>query len=70
VLSVKPINYAISLHHLELGGSFSYQGRVRIELDVKKATKAITLNAHELKIVSAKVHLGEAKCEQDDARLI
>lgn len=52
---MKPINYAISLYDLEFGGSYSYQGTVKIDLDVKKDTREIVLNALQLKIYSAEV---------------
>lgn len=52
---VKPINYDISLYDLELGGSFSYQGTVKIEVHIQKATKEIVINTHQLKLHSATV---------------
>jgi aminopeptidase N len=54
--SVKPINYAISLYDLELGGEYGYQGTVKVDLNVLRAAKEIVLNAHELKIHSAQIH--------------
>lgn len=56
VTRVKPVNYNISLYDLELGGEFSYQGTVKIDLNVKNATKEIVLNAHQLKVNSAEVY--------------
>jgi aminopeptidase N len=58
---VKPINYAISIFDIEMGGAFSYQGTVRIEIDIRKSVKDIVLNAHELKIKSAKVQTPSSK---------
>jgi len=52
---VKPTNYAISLFDLQQGEPWTYQGTVKIELEVKKSTKSITLNTHELKVHSAEV---------------
>ncbi|SMR47200.1 unnamed protein product [Zymoseptoria tritici ST99CH_3D1] len=52
---VKPTNYAISLFDLQSGEPWTYQGKVDIDLDVKKASKTITLNTFELKIHSAEV---------------
>ncbi|KAL8741107.1 MAG: hypothetical protein Q9190_006252 [Brigantiaea leucoxantha] len=52
---VKPVNYYIALHDLELGGAFSFNGTVKITIDVGTATKEIVLNAHELEINSARV---------------
>lgn len=53
--SVKPINYAISLTDLSPGEPWTYQGKVNIDVEIKKATKSIVLNANELKIHSAEV---------------
>lgn len=58
---VKPVNYNISLHDLELGGGFSYQGTVKIDLNVKAATKEIVLNAHQLKVHGAEVYSDDKK---------
>ncbi|KAM3423226.1 Aminopeptidase [Cercospora zeina] len=52
---VKPINYAISLTDLAAGEPWIYQGKVDIDVDVKKSTKTITLNTHELKVHSAEL---------------
>lgn len=48
--TVKAINYDIELFNLELGGAFSFQGIVKIQVNIKSATKSITLNAHHLTI--------------------
>jgi aminopeptidase N len=50
---VKPVNYAISLTDLTAGEPWTYQGKVDIDVQVKKASKSITLNTFELKIHSA-----------------
>ncbi|KAI4242677.1 MAG: hypothetical protein L6R40_003898 [Gallowayella cf. fulva] len=52
---VKPTNYEISLHDLQLGGTFSYRGSVKIEVQVKSPTQEIVVNAFELKIHDAQV---------------
>jgi len=52
---VKPTNYDISLFDLQPHAPWTYQGRVAIDLAVKKSTKSITLNTHELKVHSAEV---------------
>ncbi|KAH0208297.1 hypothetical protein KCU86_g8223, partial [Aureobasidium melanogenum] len=52
---VKPSNYAISVFDLELGGSWTYQGKVDIDVEVKQETKEITLNTHQLKLQSAQI---------------
>ena len=57
--SVKPTHYAIELFDLELGGGFSFRGTVKIEVNVMKPAKQITLNAHQLSIVSAEVTGGK-----------
>ena len=49
-IRVKAINYDIELFDLELGGAFSFQGIVKIQVNIKSATNSITLNAHQLKI--------------------
>ncbi|MCJ1285352.1 hypothetical protein MMC26_004692 [Xylographa opegraphella] len=51
--SIKPTNYDISLYDLELGGSYSYQGTVKIDLSCHEATRDIILNTIELKLHSA-----------------
>lgn len=53
--TIKPVNYRIDLHDLQLGGSFSFQGSVVIQLDIKSKCKNIILNAHQLKIHNAEV---------------
>lgn len=60
---VRPIHYAISIHDIEFGGSFSYQGTVGIRARILRATKQITLNSHELKIHNAEVYVNNAKTE-------
>jgi aminopeptidase N len=60
---VKPSNYAISLSDLELGGSWTYQGKVDIDVEVKQETKEVTLNTHQLKIQSAQVSSEQGKTE-------
>ena len=61
--SVKPVNYDISLHDLELGGSYSYHGTVKIDLEVRKNTTEIVLNTLQLKIGRAEVRLEGSKCK-------
>ena len=62
--NVKPVNYDISLHDLELGGAFSYHGTVSILSKILKSSKEITLNAHQLKIHSAEIQLEHTKTQQ------
>lgn len=59
--SVKPTNYDISLIDLQSGAPWTYQGRVSIEVEVRKPTKTIVLNSHQLKLHSAEVHIESGK---------
>jgi aminopeptidase N len=61
--NVKAVNYDISIHDIEMGGAFSYQGTVNILAKVVKPSKQITLNTHELKIHSAEVTFGDRSFE-------
>ena len=60
---MKPTNYAISLYDLELGGAFSYQGTVKIDIDIKRSTTEVVLNANQLKVSSAEVIVDHTKSE-------
>ncbi|KAI9697720.1 MAG: hypothetical protein M1820_007707 [Bogoriella megaspora] len=62
--SVKPKNYDLKIHDIELGGKFSYQGTVTIELVVRKPTTEITLNAYQLQVASAEITTEHTKFEQ------
>ncbi|GME61115.1 Aminopeptidase 2 [Neofusicoccum parvum] len=62
--TVKPSNYAISLYDLEFGGSFGYQGTVIISAEIRKPTKQIVLNTHQLKIHEASVVTEHTKTQQ------
>jgi hypothetical protein len=62
--NVKPVNYDISIFDLELGGGFSYQASVAIQLKVAKSSKEITLNSHKLKIHSAELSVESTKTTQ------
>ena len=55
---VKAINYDIELFDLELGGAFTFQGIVKIQVNIKSATKGITLNAHHLTIHEGEISGG------------
>lgn len=61
---VKPSHYALSVYDIELGGAFSFQGTVIIDIKIVKATKEITLNAHQLKIHEAEVRFVTGKTSQ------
>lgn len=49
------MHYDLSLFDLELGGSWSYKGVVKIDLDVTKPTKQIVLNSKEIDVHSAEI---------------
>ncbi|MCJ1307303.1 hypothetical protein MMC25_000949 [Agyrium rufum] len=53
--ALKPINYDISLYDLELGGIWSYQGLVKIEVEVKESTKSVVLNSNQLSVHKASI---------------
>lgn len=61
--SVKPANYHLSIYDIELGGSWSYQGTVKIDVEVKAETKDIVLNTNKLKIHSAEFQSEQGKTE-------
>lgn len=62
--TVKPINYALSLYDIELGGAFSYQGTITITAKILKNTKSITLNTLQLKIHGSEVLIEHTKTQQ------
>ena len=61
--SVKPVNYNLSIHTLEFLGEWSYQGRVKIALEINKSAKEIVLNTNQLKIHSAELSTEHTKTE-------
>lgn len=67
---VKPVNYDISLYDLKLGGEFSYQGTVKIDLNVKDGTNEIVLNAHQLKVHGADLYSDGKKGECMGTRIV
>jgi aminopeptidase N len=58
--TVKPIHYTLELFDLELGGAFTYQGTVRIQVNINKAVEEITLNTHQLNVSSAGIIDGKS----------
>lgn len=60
--SIKPINYNLSLFDLEFG-SWTYQGKVDIDVEIKKETKEVTLNTHQLKLHGAEISTTQGKTE-------
>lgn len=61
---IKPVNYAISIYDLELGGAFSFHGTVSITANILKSTNSITLNSKKLKLQEVKVQLEHTKTQQ------
>lgn len=61
VCRVKPSHYELSLYDLEFGGAWSYQGIVKIHLQIHHSTKEIVLNTHELNIHEAELRTEQAK---------
>jgi hypothetical protein len=55
---VKPKRYGISLYNLELGGSWGYNGTVKIDAIVSKPTKEIVLNVKEVSVEKAEIKAG------------
>lgn len=55
---MKPQRYDISLYNLELGGSWSYNGIVKIDALISKPTKEIVLNVKEVSVEKAEVQAG------------
>jgi aminopeptidase N len=58
----KPSHYTVSLHDLEFGGKFGYQGTVTISTKIDKGDgfSDLVLNAHQLKVHSAELKAGDA----------
>ncbi|KAI9657062.1 MAG: hypothetical protein M1821_003228 [Bathelium mastoideum] len=61
---VKPTNYALYIHDIELGGQFSYRGTVSVDIEIKQTLKEITLNAYQLQIHDAELFTEHTKTEQ------
>jgi hypothetical protein len=55
---VKPKRYGISLYNLKLGGSWGYNGTVKIDATVSEPTKEIVLNVKEVSVEKAEVQAG------------
>lgn len=66
--SVKPLNYNLSLFDLKFGGDWGYNGTVRIDAAVQKASKEIVVNSKELDIKSARLHSLESNCTSRSCR--
>ncbi|CAI6328255.1 unnamed protein product [Periconia digitata] len=59
---IKPSHYTVSIHDLEFGGKFNYQGTVTITTNITKddGFNDIVLNSHEIKVQSAELKVGGA----------
>jgi len=53
--SYKPSHYDLSLHNITLGGEWTYDGTVKITLDIKESVQEIVLNAAEIKVKDAEI---------------
>ena len=53
----------MSLFNLDFGGSWAYDGLVKIDSKVKAETKELVINAKELDIQKAEVFAKDGKCE-------
>lgn len=60
--SAKPLGYELFLYDLELAGAFSFQGTVKIEIEITAASKQIILNAYQLEIHSAEISSTDFSC--------
>ncbi|KAF2203294.1 hypothetical protein GQ43DRAFT_479165 [Delitschia confertaspora ATCC 74209] len=57
---IKPSHYFLSLYDLEFGGNFTYQGTVKINVNVKagaEKSSEVVLNSYQLTIHSAELEL-------------
>ncbi|CAO3600034.1 unnamed protein product [Absidia cylindrospora] len=62
--NVKPNHYDLWLKpHLD---TFVFEGRVKVNLDVIESTRVITLNNHEIKIISATLGYGDETISSTD----
>ncbi|KAL4894644.1 peptidase family M1-domain-containing protein [Aspergillus ambiguus] len=53
--AAKPVHYHVSLFDLQMGGSWTYNGLVKVDLSVKRPTKELVLNSKEIEIQTAEV---------------
>jgi hypothetical protein len=59
VSRLKPTHYDVSLFDLELGGSWTYKGTVKIEATVVKPTKKIVLNTNDISVGEVEVQAAD-----------
>ncbi|KAK3216762.1 hypothetical protein GRF29_1g903291 [Pseudopithomyces chartarum] len=64
----KPSHYDLSIHDIEFGGSFTYQGTVAIKtkIDKKDGFTDLVVNTHQLKVHSAELKTTEGIYEAKD----
>lgn len=63
---IKPKHYDISLVNLELGGSWGYDGTVKIDASVSKPTKELVLNVKEITVVQAEAQTASGSIKAVD----
>lgn len=60
--SVKPVHYDLAIYDLDTK-AFTYNGSVKITLELKEKTSSIILNSKELKIIEGNVQVEGSKCK-------
>lgn len=60
--SVKPVHYDLTIYDLDTT-AFTYNGSVKISLELKEKTSSILLNSKELKISEGSVQVKDSKCK-------
>jgi hypothetical protein len=57
IVRAKPSHYDLSIHDIEFGGKFTYQGTVAIKTNINKddGFNDLVLNTHQLKVNSAEL---------------
>lgn len=60
--SVKPVHYDLAIFDLDTK-AFTYNGSVKISLELKQKTDYILLNSKELKIAEGSIHVEGSKCK-------
>ena len=67
-IRAKPSHYDLSIHDIEFGGSFTYQGTVAIKtkIDKKDGFTDLVVNTHQLKLHSAELKTTEGIYEAKD----
>lgn len=60
--SVKPVHYDLAIYDLDTK-AFTYNGSVKISLELKEKTSSILLNSKELNISGGSVQVEGSKCK-------